>query len=110
MMHLRRHHDMGGLHGGGPVDREEAACAAWHKRVKALVQLLVRNPDAPMNVDELRRGIEDLPPEDYDRLGYFERWTRSMAGILAEKDVITQAELDSKMAEIEQRWRQEGAS
>ena len=100
---------MGGLD-AGPIDREEVPDEAWHKRVKAVVQLLVRNPDSPMNVDELRRGIEDLPPWEYDRLGYFERWTRSMAAILTEKGVIGEAELDAKMAEIEQRWQRDGPS
>ena len=106
-MNVRRHHDMGGLD-AGPVDREEVADEPWHKRIKAVVQLLVRNPDSPMNVDELRRGIEDLTPADYDRLGYFERWTRSMAAILTEKGLFSEAELGAKMAEIEQRWERDG--
>ena len=100
---------MGGLD-AGPIDQEETADEPWHKRVKAMVQLLVRNPDSPMNVDELRRGIEDLPPEDYDRLGYYERWTRSTAAILTEKGVFSEAELDAEMAEIEQRWKKDGPS
>ena len=108
-MNLRRYHDMGGLE-AGPVDQEETADEPWHKRVKAVVQLLVRNPDSPMNVDELRRGIEDLSPEDYDRLGYFERWTRSTAAILTEKGIFSVAELDAEMAEIEQRWQRDGRS
>ena len=78
---------MGGLD-AGPIDQEEVPDEPWHKRVKAVVQLLIRNPDSPMNVDELRRGIEDLPPGEYDRLGYFERWTRSMAAILTEKGAM----------------------
>ena len=98
---------MGGLD-AAPVDQEEVADEPWHKRVKAVVQLLVRDPDSAMNVDELRRGIEDLPPADYDRLGYFERWTRSMAAILTEKGVFSEAELAAKMAEIEHRWERDG--
>ena len=108
-MNLRRYHDMGGLD-AGPVDQEEAADEPWHKRVKAIVQLLLRNPDSPMNVDELRRGIEDLPPEDYDRLGYYERWIRSAAAILTEKGLISEAELETQMAEIERRWQRYGPS
>lgn len=100
---------MGGLD-AGPVDREEAADESWHKRVKAVVQILVRNTDSPMNVDELRRGIEDLPPEDYDRLGYYERWTRSMVAILTEKGLFSETELEKQMAEIEQRWQRDGPS
>lgn len=108
-MDSRRHHDMGGLD-AGPIDQHEVADEPWQKRVKAVVQLLVRNPNSPMNVDELRRGIEDLPPEDYDRLGYYERWTRSTTAILTEKGVFSEAELDAEMAEIEQRWQRDGPS
>ena len=108
-MNVRRHHDMGGLD-ADPVDQAETYLQPWHKRVKAVVQLLVRNPDSPMNVDELRRGIEDLPPEDYDRLGYYERWTRSMAAILAEKGIFSEEELGATMAEIEHRWQHDGPS
>ena len=100
---------MGGLD-AGPIDGEEVPDEPWHKRVKAVVQLIIRNPDSPMNVDELRRGIEDLPPGTYDRLGYFERWTRSMTAILTEKGVIGEEELGAKMAEIEQRWQRDGPS
>ena len=101
-MRMRRHHDMGGLQ-AGPIDRDEVAYAPWRKRVKALVQLLIRDPGSPMNVDELRRGIEDLEPAEYDRLGYYERWTLSMIRILTEKGAFSQDELAAKMAEIEQR-------
>ena len=106
-MRTRRHHDMGGIE-AGPIDRDKAAYAPWHKRVKALVQLHIRNPDSLMNVDELRRGIEDLKPADYDRLGYYERWTLSMIRILIEKGAFSQDELDAKMVEIEQRWQRCG--
>ncbi len=106
---MRRHHDMGGLQ-AGPIDRNEAAYAPWQTRVKALVLLLIRGPRAPMTVDELRRGIEDLPPDEYDRLGYYERWIRSVAGILVEKQVFSQQELDAKMAEIDDRRQRQGPS
>ena len=98
---------MGGLE-AGPVDLSEAAYAPWQKRVKALVLLLIRGDKAQMNVDELRRGIEDLAPEDYERLGYYERWTRSIADILTEKGLFTAEELTVKMAEVEKRWQEQG--
>ena len=98
---------MGGLE-AGPVDLTEAPYAPWQKRVKALALLLIRGDKAQMNVDELRRGIEDLAPEDYERLGYYERWTRSIADILTEKGLFTAEELTAKMAEVERRWQEEG--
>jgi hypothetical protein len=92
---------MGGLE-AGLVDLTEAAYAPWQKRVKALALLLIRGDKAQMNVDELRRGIEDLAPEDY------ERWTRSIAHILTEKGHFTAEELTVKMAEVEKRWQEQG--
>ena len=42
-----------------------------------------------MSVDELRRGIEAIPEADYHRLGYYQRWIRSIADTLLRKGVIT---------------------
>ena len=100
---MRRHHDT-----GGPVNLSEAAYAPWQKRVKALTLLLIRGDKAQINVDELRRDIEDLAPDDYERLGYYERWTHSIADILTEKGLFTAEELTVKMAEVEKRWQEQG--
>jgi hypothetical protein len=83
---------MGGLE-AGPVDLTEAAYAPWQKRVKALALLLIRGDKAQMNVE---------------RLGYYERWTRSIADILTEKGLFTAEELTVKMAEVEKRWQEQG--
>jgi hypothetical protein len=58
-----------------------------------------------MTVDELRRGIESLGAQDYDRLSYYERWMASITANLIEKGVITVDELGRKLAEIEARER-----
>jgi hypothetical protein len=44
-------------------------------------------------MDELRRGIEAIPEDEYHRLGYYQRWIRSIASTLLRKGVITEAEL-----------------
>jgi hypothetical protein len=59
-----------------------------------------------MRVDELRRGIESLAPDAYDRLSYYERWIASIAKVLVEKGVFSQAELDARVAEIAARQRE----
>jgi nitrile hydratase len=46
-----------------------------------------------MTVDELRRGIEAIPEAEYHRLGYYERWLRSISGLMVEKGVVDAAEL-----------------
>ena len=51
-----------------------------------------------MNVDELRRGIESMPAERYERASYYERWLYSIETILTEKGVIAPGELDARLA------------
>ena len=100
----RRHHDMGGLE-AGPVDREERDKAPWEKRVDALVVLLGQRKI--IGVDELRRGIEELGADAYDRYGYYERWMASVTNLLLEKRIIEVGELGARMAEIEAGERHE---
>lgn len=98
---MRSHHDMGGQP-AGPVDITEHDYDPWEKRVDAMFSLLVQEKRL-MRVDELRRGIEALEPNVYDNLTYYERWIASIANNLVEKGVLDQAELDARIAEIEQR-------
>ena len=103
-MNERRHHDMGGLD-AALVDRDDHDKAPWEKRVDALMVLLGRKK--LLLVDELRRGIEELGADAYDRYGYYERWMASMTNILLEKEVIEVSELGARMAEIEAGSRRE---
>ena len=103
-MNERRHHDVGGLE-AGPIDREEHGKAPWEKRVDALMVLLGRKKI--VGVDELRRGIEELGPDAYDRYSYYERWMASMTNVLLEKNVIEVSELGARMAEVEAGGRYE---
>ena len=50
-----------------------------------------------MNVDELRRGIESMPREKYERASYYERWLYSLEAILIEKGVLAPDELDQRL-------------
>lgn len=89
----RAHHDLG----GAPqfqcqdINRETHALTDFDKEVDAIRQVLAAK--GLMTVDELRRGIEAIPEADYHRLAYYQRWLRSISGILLEKGVITEAEL-----------------
>ena len=104
MNEARRHHDMGGRD-AGHIDRDEHDTAPWEKRVDALRVLLgQRNL---LCLDELRRGIEELGADAYDRYGYYERWMASMTNLLLEKKIIGVSELGTRMAEIEAGRRYE---
>ncbi len=104
MDRARRHHDMGGLE-AGPIDRDDHDHAPWEKRVDALMYLLGQR--GILSVDELRRGIEELGADAYDRYSYYERWMASMTNILLEKKLIEVDELGQRMADIEAGRREE---
>ena len=100
---MRRHHDMGGLP-AGQVERQEHDHAPWEKQVDAILRLLSDEQRKLITVDELRRGIEELGPEAYDRLSYYERWIASITHLLIEKGVITVDELGRKMNDVQAQY------
>jgi hypothetical protein len=104
---MRGHHDMGGLE-AGPVERTEHDYAPWEKRVDALMVLLSQRD--LLKVDELRRNIEALGPDAYDRMSYYERWIASITQTLLQRGVITSDELGRRLAEVEARHAAEQAS
>jgi nitrile hydratase subunit beta len=99
---MRAYHDLGGRP-AGPIDRTEHELEPWEKRVDAIMQLLSAPERRIVGVDELRRAIEGLGAEEYDRLGYYERWIAGIAKILLEKGVLTTEELGRKLDEVRAR-------
>jgi hypothetical protein len=102
----RSHHDMGGL-ADGRVEPDEHDCAEWERRVDALMLLLtgVVGGKQRMTVDELRKNIEAIGPEAYDRMTYYERWIISITQTMLQRGLITTGDLTRKMAEVEKRGR-----
>ena len=60
-----------------------------------------------MTVDELRRNIEAIGPDAYDRMTYYERWIHSISQTLIQRGVITIEELGCKMAQVDTRHQDE---
>jgi nitrile hydratase subunit beta len=89
-------HDRGGLTTDEPINRSEHSLEDWEVLIDALAGALARQ--GLMNVDELRRGIESMPQEEYERASYYERWLFSMELILTEKGVLAAGELDRAAA------------
>ena len=95
----RSHHDMGGV----PrflceaVETEHHALSDFDREVDALRQML--SLKGLMTVDELRRGIEEIPEETYLRLSYYQRWIRSMTATLVRKGVLTESEIATRLGE-----------
>ena len=88
-------HDTGGRPITEPIDRTEHELEDWEVLTDALVGALGRA--GVMNVDELRRGIESMPPDEYEEASYYERWLFSVEANLTEKGVIAPGELDARL-------------
>ena len=95
---------MGGMP-AGKVKPAEHAYADWELRVDAMMMLLVGvvGGGKRMTVDELRKNIESLPPADYDKMGYYERWVISLTQTMIQRGVITTDELASKLEQVQTR-------
>lgn len=89
----RAHHDMGGVpkYMCEPIETEAHALTQFDKEVDAIRQIL--GAKGVMSVDELRRGIEAIPEDEYHRLSYYQRWIRSIADNLLVRGVVTETEL-----------------
>ena len=101
----RMHHDMGGQP-AGPVSPAAHEIEPWEKRIEALLRCMQLREKPVVTVDELRRGIEELPPKLYDSLSYYERWIASLTNIMVEKGVLTRAEIEARMAKIKARAKE----
>jgi hypothetical protein len=95
----RMHHDMGGQP-AGPVSPSSHEIEPWEKRIEAILRCMQLRDPPVVTIDELRRGIEELPPKLYDSLSYYERWIASLTDILVEKGVLARAEVDQRMERI----------
>jgi hypothetical protein len=93
---------MGGLPAAAVVPVEHDY-AIWEKRVDALLVLLSNRKEPLVSVDELRRNIESLGIEAYDRMTYYERWIFAISQTLIQRGVITVDELGRRIEQVSLR-------
>ena len=89
-------HDMGGMHGFGPVraeDDEPVFHQAWEARLFAVRHAL--GAWGKWNIDSSRHARELIPPADYLRMSYYERWLAGLLTQLVEVGLLTHEELSS---------------
>jgi nitrile hydratase len=89
-------HDMGGMHGLGPVapDPDEPLFhAVWEARTLALV--LAAGAWGRWNIDASRHQRELIPGPDYLRMSYYEKWYTGLADLLVMHGLVTSQELES---------------
>ena len=84
------------------LSRQQHTFADWERRTHALVGVL--REKRLINTDELRRGIESIPAQEYESLSYYERWSASLETLLVEKGVLTAEEIESRAEALREKW------
>jgi nitrile hydratase beta subunit len=91
-------HDMGGMHGFGPVvveADEPVFHATWEGRVMAMANLL--RGEGLTNVDAFRHAIERMDPAEYLATGYYGRWMAALERLLVEAGVLAPGEIEARL-------------
>lgn len=87
-------HDMGGVHGFGPVipeTDEPTFHAEWERRIFAL-NLAASRP-GQWNIDMGRFARENRPPADYLTKSYYELWLVGLEAMLVERGLVSADEI-----------------
>jgi nitrile hydratase len=89
-------HDMGGMHGMGPIQAEKAEPvfhADWESRVFALTRAV--GAWGKWNIDAFRYQKELIPAAEYLRMSYYETFLRGLTELLVNRGLTTRAEIES---------------
>jgi nitrile hydratase subunit beta len=89
-------HDMGGMHGLGPIQYEKDE-PVFHTRWEALsfaLNMAIRAA-RKWNIDAGRHEIELIPAADYLRMSYYEKWTARLEKLLVKSGLVTQSEIET---------------
>ena len=89
-------HDLGGMHGFGPVDpepNEPVFHHDWERRAFALN--LAAGFLGRWNIDMGRYAREHMPPAEYLATTYYEHWLYGLERLLVEKGLVTGKELEA---------------
>jgi nitrile hydratase subunit beta len=89
-------HDMGGMQDMGPIPYEKDE-PVFHEPWEGRVFALNRGIGAfrKWNIDASRHQLELLPPADYLRMSYYEKWAVRMAVQLVKYNLVTAEEIES---------------
>ena len=89
-------HDLGGMHGFGPIEREDNEPiyhAAWEGRMLALY------PTTAVlgfyTIDEFRHEIECMGATNYLETSYYEHWLHALESLALRKGIVTKEELNT---------------
>jgi len=89
-------HDMGGMHGLGPLapeQNEPVWHAPWEARVFALTSAI--GAWRKWNTDEGRQQIERMPGANYLRASYYEKWLIRTEELAVQTGLLTRTEAET---------------
>jgi nitrile hydratase beta subunit len=89
-------HDMGGMQDMGPVRREKNEPVfhqMWEARVFGMMWLA--SAGGKWSVDAMRHAIESIPPVDYLRFSYYQKWFAALVDLVTSRGLVTRAEVES---------------
>jgi nitrile hydratase beta subunit len=89
-------HDMGGMQDMGPIQYEKDE-PVFHQRWEGRVFALTRAMRAwnKWNIDASRFSIEQIPPAEYLRMSYYEKWFAGLVTLLVKTGMVTRTEIES---------------
>jgi nitrile hydratase beta subunit len=94
-------HDLGGMHGFGPVEienNEPVFHGEWEKRAFALT--LACGFLGRWNIDMGRYAREQMPPAEYLATSYYEHWFFGLEKLLVEQGLVSAQELVTGRAAV----------
>ncbi len=89
-------HDLGGMHGMGPVQAEKNEPVfheSWQGRAYAVTRAM--GAWRKWNLDASRFQRELIPPADYFRMSYYERWIVGLVELMLKTELVTGSEIES---------------
>src|SRR5215469_15400031 len=89
-------HDMGGMHGMGPIQHEKNEPVfpeAWEARVFALNRAV--RAWGKWTTDASRHAVELIPAPEYLRMSYYEQRLQALIELLVKSGLVTRAEVES---------------
>jgi hypothetical protein len=95
-------HDLGGIHGHGPVRaeaNEPVFHAPWERRAFALFASTF--VFAGYTIDEFRHTIENMDPAHYLESSYYEHWMHAFEETLSRRGIVTREELAARVAQLQ---------
>ena len=94
-------HDLGGMHGLGPVvpePQEPVFHEEWERRRFGLFVTCFGG--GHYNVDQFRHAIEKMGPAHYLESPYYVHWLHALETLLVENGSLTREEIEARKAQL----------